>query len=434
MTGVGRTVMKFGGTSVASPERVKHVAGRVAAARRAGHDVVAVVSAPGDTTDDLLALARAVHPRPPRRELDVLLSTGEQISIALLAMALDALGVPAVSLTGAQGGILTDATHARARILAVDPRRIRAALDAGQVAVVAGFQGVDPQQDITTLGRGGSDLTAVALAAALKADHCEIYTDVDGIFTADPRIVPEARRLDAIGYEEMMELASLGAQVMQLRAVEYGREHGVRIHVRSTFKEGPGTVIREDETMERKRVVTGVACDKNTAKVTILGVPDRPGVAHQLFAALAADDINVDMIIQSSPRRVTADMSFTVPADDLDRALEIARRVAQELGAEGAVGDADVAKVSIVGAGMISTPGVAAEMFGILAREGINIEMIGSTEIKVSCVVRKARADDATRALHKGFRLDEPDYPFAPEAGKGSEMGGQGYPEGKARR
>lgn len=399
-------VQKFGGTSVDGPERVRNAARRVLAARQAGYAVVVVVSAPGDMTDRLLEQARELSPRPNPRELDVLLSTGEQISIALMAMALEAMGQPAVSLTGLQAGIRTDGVHGKARILRVDPDRILAELRQGKVVVVAGFQGVDPQLDITTLGRGGSDLTAVALAAALGAEGCEIFTDVDGVYTADPRIVPGARRLDVISHEEMLELASLGAQVMQARSVEYAMRLGVALRVRSSFSDGPGTWIRRDPYVEHVPVVTGVACDRKTARITLLGLPDRPGVAHGLFAAVAERQVNVDLIIQSAQREGRTDISFTVPEDEFDPALEAARRVAADLGAQAVEHDRDIAKVSVVGAGMLNTPGVAARIFGALAEAGINIQLVGCSEIKVSCVVARSEAERAVRALHDAFGLD----------------------------
>lgn len=399
-------VQKFGGTSVNGPERVRRAAERAIAARQQGYAVVMVVSAPGKMTDELLAQARELNPRPSRRELDVLLSTGEQISIAYMAMALEALGQPALSLTGLQAGIKTDDNHGNARILEVDARRVVAGLQEGRVVVVAGFQGVDAGQDITTLGRGGSDLTAVALAAALGAEACEIYTDVDGVYTADPRVVPEARPLAAITPEEMLELASLGAQVLQPRSVEYAMRLDVPLVVRSAFGSGPGTQIRRDAYVNDMPVVSGVTCDKNTAKIAVLGVPDQPGVAYALFKAVADRSINVDLIIQTASRNGRADMSFTVPDEEFEGAREAAEEVAAQLGAEGVSGSRDIAKVSVVGAGMMNTPGVAAQIFGALGDAGINIEMIGCSEIKVSCVVPRADAERAVRTLHSAFNLD----------------------------
>lgn len=398
-------VQKFGGTSVRGPERIRNAVNRILAARRGGYAVVVVVSAPGGMTDDLLAQARELNPNPSRRELDVLLSTGEQISIALVAMALEAAGQPAMSLTGLQAGIYTDGVHGKARILRVDPERVSEGLRAGRVVVVAGFQGVDPEHDITTLGRGGSDLTAVALAAALKAEACEIYTDVDGVYTADPRIVPGARRLEAVTHAEMLELASLGAQVMQARSIEYAMRLGVDLRVRSSLVEGPGTWIRRDAYVEHIPVVTGVTCDRKTAKITVLDLPDRPGAAWELFAAVADRQVNVDLIIQSASRDGTVDLTFTVPEDEFQAAQEAAAQAARSLGAAGIATDDGIAKVSVVGAGMMNTPGVAARIFGALGQAGINIDLIGCSEIKVSCVVAREQAEAAVRVLHDAFDL-----------------------------
>lgn len=401
-------VQKYGGSSLATPEHIRHVAGRVARARRAGADIAVVVSAMGDTTDELMALLARVAPSAPEREIDMLLSSGEQISVALLAAALDAQGCSARSFLGWQAGIETEAVHRRARIHRIDARRVREALADGHVAVVAGFQGVSLHGEVTTLGRGGSDTTAVALAAALGAQRCEIYSDVDGVYTADPRVVPEARRLDVVSYEEMMELSSVGAQVLQLRAVEVAERHGVTIVSGSTFVEGPGTRITEVTGMEDEMPARGVAHDRNVAKIMLFGVPDRPGIAHRLFAALARHHVNVDMIIQSASRATGADISFTVGRDDMERASEAADEVGRELGAQGCQADADVAKVSLVGAGMASRPGVAATMFGALSDAGINIEMITTSEIRISCIVRAADIDAAVRAVHAAFDLGGP--------------------------
>lgn len=401
-------VQKFGGTSVHGPAKLRNVARKVLAARDAGYAVVVVVSAPGKMTDELLQQASVLNSRPPARELDVLLSTGEQVSIALLSITLAAEGQPAVALTGWQAGIKTDAVHTKARILTVDTSRILRHLADGNVVVVAGFQGLNDNQDITTLGRGGSDLTAVALAAALEAEACEIYTDVDGVYTADPRIVPTARRLSHVSHAEMLEMASLGAGVMQASAIEYAMRLGVVLRVRSSADDGPGTWIGGDDAMLHNRVVTGVACDMNTAKVTLFGLPDRPGVAHKLFAAVAAKAVNVDLIIQTAGREAgTADLSFTVPAGELEKALEAAHAVAEELGGVRVVSRRDVAKVSIVGAGMMNTPGVAAKMFGALGDAGINIDLVGCSEIKVSCIINRDQAERATRVLHEAFELDQ---------------------------
>lgn len=403
-------VQKYGGSSVATPEKLRLVARQVQRARQAGHQLVVVVSAMGDTTDNLLALSRQVTGQPPSaREMDMLLSTGEQVSIALLAMALHDLGEDAVSLTGPQVGIQTDSVHRKARVLSVRTERLRRELDAGRIVIVAGFQGLDGNGDITTLGRGGSDTTAVALAAALGADRCEIYTDVEGIFTADPRLVPDARRLDEVSYDEMLELASLGAQVMQLRSVEYAMQHGVTIHVRKSLADGPGTVIKEAGNMGHKRAVIGVAHDPQTAKVTIADVPDEPGTAHAIFAALAEAAINVDLIIQSASRNSHTDISFTISSEDLPQAQAVLADVIRDIGASGLTADDNVAKISVVGSGMISQPGVAASMFGCLSREGINIQMIGCSEIKLSCVIARDQVAQAAQALHREFKLDELD-------------------------
>jgi aspartate kinase len=399
-------VQKYGGSSVATPERVRQVAARVVATKRQGHRVVVVVSAMGDTTDHLIELAHQVSANPPDREMDMIMATGEQVSIALLAMAIRDLGEEAVSLTGGQVGILTDEVHTKARIQKVDTARLQAELAAGRIPVVAGFQGVTSDNEITTLGRGGSDTTAVALAAALGADLCEIYTDVDGVYTADPRIVPAARKLSAISHDEMLELACLGAVVLHPRAVELAKLYGIPLHVRCTFNEHTGTLLKEETALEKSLVVTGVAHDLNVAKIGIFDVPDRPGMARHIFKALADENINVDMIIQSSTRSGVADISFTVGRTDLARALAVVERVVAEIGARGYTHDDEVAKVSIVGAGMISKPGVAALMFEALAEEGINIEMISTSEIKVSCVIRTGEAERAVRALHRKFGLD----------------------------
>ncbi|HEX6972269.1 MAG TPA: aspartate kinase [Limnochordia bacterium] len=399
-------VQKYGGSSVADPDRIRSVARRVLRTRQRGVGVVVVVSALGNTTDQLVALAHQITPRPPRREMDMLLATGEQVAIALLAMAIDALGHPVVSLTGAQGGILTDNVHTKARIQRVDTQRVQRELLDGKIVIVAGFQGVDADNDITTLGRGGSDTTAVALAAALGASMCEIYKDVEGVYTADPRLVEDARKLADISYAEMLEMASLGAVVLQPRAVEYGAEHGVEIHVRSSFTESEGTIVRGERTLERDMIVVGAAHDTNVAKIVILDVPDRPGVAYRIFSRLAAEAINVDMIVQTTKQERVTDLVFSVSRDDRPRAEEIVREVAAELGARGVLVDSDVAKVSIVGAGMVSNPGVAARMFEALAEEGINIQVISTSEIKVSCLIEAGAVGRALRAIHAKFGLD----------------------------
>jgi aspartate kinase len=403
---VSLIVQKFGGSSVAGSERIRHVAGRIVATRNAGHHVVVVVSAPGDMTDDLIAMARQVTDQPPARELDMLLATGEQVSIALLAMAIHAQKAEAISLTGGQAQIRTERVHTRARILAVDRRRIDRELAAGRIVIVAGFQGITDEEEITTLGRGGSDATAVALASALGADLCQIYTDVEGVFTADPRLVPEARRLQVISYDELLEMASSGAMVVQTRAAELAKQAQVRLEVRSSFVDGEGTVVT-DHALERRRVVTGVTHDANVAKITATGVGDKPGAAQILFRAIADRHVNVNMIIQSAPRRGAADISFTVAKPDMAAAVEAARSVAQAIGAEEILADDQVAMISIVGAGMISNPGVAARMFGALAAQGINIQLIATSEIKVSCVIASGEVTAAVRGLHKAFELDQ---------------------------
>ncbi len=398
-------VQKYGGSSVATAERLRHVAARVVETRRLGAAVVVVVSAPGDTTDELIARAREISARPPARELDMLMAVGEQISIALLSMAVQELGQEAISLTGMQVRILTDGVHTKARILEIDHRRIDAELARGRVVVVAGFQGVTPDLEITTLGRGGSDVTAVALASALGAESCEIYTDVPGVFTADPRIVPEAQQLHRLSYDEMLEMASSGAVVLQTRSVEYAKFARVRLHVRSTWSDAPGTVVEEGPEMERVRLVTGVTHDLDVARLTIRDLPDVPGIAHRIFSALAARQVNVDMIVQTASRGGRADISFTVSRSEAAAAEEAAREVGREIGGEVAPAE-DVAKVSIVGAGMASNPGVASAMFGALAEEGVNIQMISTSEIKVSCVIPVADTTKAVRAVHRAFNLD----------------------------
>jgi aspartate kinase len=400
-------VMKFGGTSVADAERLKRAAQRIVAQREHGMRVVAVLSARGQTTDELIAMAEEVSPLPDRREMDMLLSTGERISCALCAMAINDLGHRAISLTGSQAGIVTDTSHTRARILDVRADRIRQALGEDQIVLVAGFQGVSTSRDVTTLGRGGSDTTAVALAAAIGAEVCEIYTDVAGVFTADPRVVPEARRLPVVSFEEMLEMASSGAKVLQLRAVEYARNHGVRIHCRSSFDSGPGTfVLGEDETMERP-LVTAVTHSTEEARITLLGVPDRPGAAATIFGALASAGCIIDTIIQNEPLEDgrSAEVSFTVTKEDLSDAQIALSAVAADLGISKIDTDQQIGKVSIVGAGMRSHPGVAAKVFQTLAEQQINIEMISTSPIKISCVIRSEAVPQAVRALHAAFDL-----------------------------
>jgi aspartate kinase len=402
-------VMKFGGTSVADAERLKRAATRIVAAKEAGNRVVAVLSARGATTDELVAMAYEVSPTPDPREMDMLLSTGERISCALAAIVINDLGHEAISLTGSQAGIVTDTSHTKARILEVRADRIRTGLDEGKIVLVAGFQGVSTALDVTTLGRGGSDTTAVALAAALGADVCEIYTDVRGVFSADPRIVPDARKLTQVSFEEMLEMAASGARVLQLRSVEYARNHGVRIHCRSSFEDGAGTfVLSELETMERP-LVTAVTHSTDEARVTLTGLPDRPGIAGRVLTALAAANINVDMIIQNEPETEghLADMSFTVPRDDLRLAGEALEPLRQELGFGKIATDPEMGKVSLVGAGMKSHPGVAAKTFTVLGNAGVNIEMISTSPIKISCVIREEDVPKAVRELHSAFELGE---------------------------
>ena len=408
-------VQKFGGSSLAEADRIRRVAGRIARARASGSDLVVIVSAMGDTTDELLALAAAITDEPDPRELDMLLATGEHQSATLVSMALHAVGVKAISLTGAQAGITTDESHGRARIANVEPRRVRRELDNGNVVIVAGFQGLkggsaeDGVGETTTLGRGGSDTTAVALAAALRADRCQIFTDVKGIYTADPRLVPDARQLQVIGYEEMLELAQQGAQVMQVRAVELGWINDVEIEVLSSFEDAPGTLIREDPLVEQRNKVRGLAHDRNVAKVTLLAVPDRPGIARAVFGPLADEGVIVDMIVQNVGHDGATDISFTVPRVELARAEKVLHPVVAEMGAQGLTADPTVAKVSIVGAGLHNAPGYAARMFGSLADAGVNIEMISTSEVRITCVIGEAKLADALSALHGAFELERPD-------------------------
>jgi aspartate kinase len=397
-------VQKFGGTSVGTIDRIRHVAGLVAKTRQAGDSVVVVVSAMSGETDRLVKLAHDVADFPDEREMDMLLSTGERVTIALLAMALRAMGFDARSFTGRQVGIITDSTHTRARIERVTADRIKEALDEGVIPVVAGFQGINEKSDVTTLGRGGSDLTAVALAAALKADRCVIYTDVEGVHTADPNLVPAARKLDKV-YEEMLELASLGAKVLQSRSVEFAAKYEVPVVVKSTFVDGSGTLVtKEDRDMEHM-VVSGVTGDRNQAKITFIGVPDRPGVAARIFGPIGAANILVDMIIQNVGQGDLTDLSFTIPRGDMHKAVDLVNRIAKDIGARSVEVQDKIAKVSLVGVGMRSHSGVAARMFETLAREGINIMMISTSEIKISCVVEEKHLDSAIRSLHEAFKL-----------------------------
>lgn len=401
-------VQKYGGTSVGSVERIEAVAAKVASFKARGDDVVVVVSAMSGETNRLLELSRAVVDQPDSRELDVLLSTGEQVTIALLAMALKKIGVPARSFTGGQVHILTDNAHNKARILDIDKKRVTEALNAGEVVVVAGFQGVDEQGNITTLGRGGSDTTAVALAAALQADECQIYTDVDGVYTTDPRIEPNARKLNRITFEEMLEMASLGSKVLQIRSVEFAGKYNVPLRVLSSFEEGEGTLISfEEEGMEQVRI-SGIAFNRDEAKLTVLGVPDQPGVAYKILGPIGEANIEVDMIIQNIGADGTTDFTFTVHRNDFGRAQTILNKSANELGAREVIGDDNIVKISLVGVGMRSHAGIASKMFEILAKESINIRMISTSEIKVSVVVDEKYLELGVRALHSGFELDQP--------------------------
>ena len=398
-------VQKFGGTSVGNVERIKHVAALIAKSRQAGDAVVVVVSAMSGETDRLLKLAHELAPFPDEREMDMLLSTGERVTIALLAMALRAMGLDARSYTGRQVGIMTDSTHTRARIERITAERIKEALDQGIIPVVAGFQGINENNDVTTLGRGGSDLTAVALAAALHAEQCLIYTDVEGIFTADPNIVPSARKLEKVSYEEMLELASLGAKVLQSRSVEFAAKYEVPVIVKSTFKEGDGTLVtKEDRDMEQV-MVSGVTGDRNQAKITFIGVPDRPGIASRIFGPIGSANILVDMIIQNVGQGDLTDLSFTIPRGDLHKAVDLANRIAKDIGARSVELKDKIAKVSLVGVGMRSHSGVAARMFETLAAKGINIMMISTSEIKISCVIEEQHLEPAIQALHQAFEL-----------------------------
>lgn len=400
-------VQKFGGTSVGSIERIRRVAERVMSFQQAGHSPVVVLSAMSGETDRLMKLAHEVTSCPDDREMDMLLSTGERVTIALLAMELRGRGINARSFTGRQVGIITDSSHTKARIARITADRIKEALGEGIIPIVAGFQGINEQSDVTTLGRGGSDLTAVALAAALKADRCIIYTDVDGVYTADPNIVPTARRLNKITYEEMLELASLGAKVLQSRSVEFAARYGVSIEVQSSFKEGQGTLVaKEDADMERV-MVSGVTGDRNQAKITIVGVPDRPGIAARVFGPVADANILVDMIIQNVGQGALTDISFTIPRADLRKAVDLVQRVVKEIEAKSMTVTESIAKVSLVGVGMRTHSGVAAKMFEVLSREGVNIQMISTSEIKISCVIDEKYVELAIRSLHAAFGLDD---------------------------
>jgi aspartate kinase len=401
----GLIVQKFGGSSVANIKRIQNVAERIVNYRKKGYDLVVAVSALGDTTDELIELANKISPEPSEREMDMLLSTGEQISVALLAMAIHKLGFEAISFTGAQVGIITDTSHTRARIIKINTDKIKEELRRGKIVIVAGFQGVTLNQDITTLGRGGSDLTAVALAKELKAEACEIYTDVEGIYTTDPRIEPKAKKIKAITYDEMLEMASLGAQVMQARSIEVAKKFDVPIHVRSSFSDNPGTMIIKEVKRMEDVVVSGVTLNKNEAKITICNVPDRPGVAARIFKELASKGINVDMIVQNVSHTRQTDISFTVSKTDVHEALKFTKKVAQNIRAGEVLEDEDIARVSVVGVGMKSHPGVAATMFSALADNKINIEMISTSEISISCIIKKKFSETAVKALHGRFGL-----------------------------
>ncbi|MEO7804048.1 MAG: aspartate kinase [Actinomycetota bacterium] len=401
-------VQKYGGTSIADADRVRSVARRVVAAKERGDQVVVVVSAMGHTTDELMRLAEQISPVPHPRELDMLLTAGERISMALLSMALIDAGHDAISFTGSQAGIVTDTTHTKARIVEVRAKRIVESLDAGKIVIVAGFQGVSStSMDVTTLGRGGSDTTAVALAAALGADVCEIYTDVDGIYTADPRIVADARKLHVVTFEEMLEMSASGAGVLMLRAVEYARNYDVTIHCRSSFTDDQGTFIKQEDERMEKALISGVTHDTTEAIIRIRGVPDQPGVAARIFGDIASESINVDMIVQNVSDQGKTDVSFTMPKDDLLRSESVIAKIAADIGAEGYTADSEIAKVSLIGAGMKSHPGVAAEMFKALADAAINIEMISTSSIRISCVVRASDVVQAVRVIHSCFDLSE---------------------------
>lgn len=398
-------VQKYGGTSVGNPDRIKNVARRVLATQQAGNQVVVVVSAMSGVTDNLIKLAREVHDMPNEREMDMLLATGEQTTIALLAMALHALGAKATSLTGAQAGIVTDRVHTKAKIANITPKRVHELLNDGNVVIVAGFQGETPDKQITTLGRGGSDLSAIAIAAALKADICQIYTDVDGVYTADPRIVKNARKIPEISYDEMLEMAALGSKVMQARSVEFAKKFKVVFEVRSSFNDNPGTIVKEETRNMEDMVIRGVAVDKKQAKVTVAHVPDKPGMASRIFRAVADANINVDVIVQNVSEKGSTDITFTVGTDDLKKSLVALEKVAKEVGASGVTAQDGIAKVSIIGVGMRSHPGVAAEMFEALATNQINIGMISTSEIKISVVIDLKDADKADNVLHEKFGL-----------------------------
>ncbi len=399
-------VQKYGGTSVADAEKINGVAKRIAAAKDNGDQVVAVVSAMGDTTDKLIKLAYQIAAQPTERELDVLLSTGEIVSSTLLAMALKSMGYEAISLSGAQAGIRTDAAYSRARIVGIDSKRVVREMEKGKIVIVAGFQGVTDEMDITTLGRGGSDTTAVALAASLGAEVCQIYTDVDGVYAADPSLVPEAQRLSEIGYDEMLELASYGAKVVHPRAVELGELFNISILVASSFNENPGTLIHGGASMEVRNRVRGIVHDLDVAKITVVGVPDRPGIAAAIFEPLAKAGISVDTIVQNASIDNITDLTFTVAQSQASKAMEVVKPIAQSIGAKECVSDSRLGKVSIIGIGMQNTPGFAAGMFEALSEQGVNIQLIATSEIRITCIIDEAKVDDAVRALHRAFKLE----------------------------
>jgi aspartate kinase len=398
-------VQKYGGTSVGNPERIRNVAKRVLATQQAGNRVVAVVSAMSGVTDNLIKLAKEVHPEPAEREMDMLLATGEQTTIALLAMALHGLDAKAVSLTGAQAGIVTDGLHTKAKIANITPKRVHELLDAGNIVTIAGFQGETADGQITTLGRGGSDLSAIAIAAAIKADVCQIFTDVDGVYTSDPRIVPNASKIEEISYDEMLELAALGSKVMQARSVEFAKKFGVVFEVRSSFNNNPGTIVKEETAKMEDVVIRGVAVDKNQAKVRIAGVPDKPGVAAKVFKAIAEANINIDVIVQNVSEKGHTDISFTVASSEAGKAAKALQPIVKDIGAREAASTTDIAKLSVVGIGMRSHPGVAAKMFDTLAANSINIDMISTSEIKISVIIGLKDADKAARVVHDAFGL-----------------------------
>lgn len=400
-------VQKYGGTSVGSATKIKNIAKRIISCFEKGNRVVAVVSAMGDTTDDLITLAKEITPTPDERELDVLLSTGEIVSSTLMAMAIRSAGYKAVSLSGAQAGIYTDNTHNKARILRIDPERVKKELDKGNIVIVAGFQGINEDMDITTLGRGGSDTTAVAIAVALKADSCEIYTDVEGVYTADPRVVPDARKLKTIGYEEMLEMATYGAKVMHSRAVELGQLYNIPILVASSFSDAEGTIIYGGSDMERRNKVSGIAYDTNVAKITVLGLTDKPGIAASIFEPLAKANINIDTIVQNASVGGITDLTFTVARNDLDKAMDIVKPIAKSIKARDCVGNTSLAKVSIIGTGMQNSPGYAAKMFRALFDTGINIDLITTSEIRITCIINEAKTSEAVKTLHKAFELEK---------------------------